>query len=189
MPARDLWNLPNLLTLIRAALAPLFVVLYARGETAPALAVFAAAATTDLLDGLAARLLDQRTALGTLLDPIADKLLEICALVALAARGQIPWWLPALVFSRDAAQLIGAALLRGTRHRVPIAPTRIGKYATFALSATVLLSLAGGVGALEAAPAAAYAAAFGTLGAQCVILSWVQYALYFWRALNEPLAA
>lgn len=189
MPARDLWKLPNLLTLVRAALAPTFVVLYVRGETAAALAVFAAAAATDLLDGLAARLLDQRTELGTLLDPIADKLLAVFALMALAARGQLPWWLPALVFSRDAAQLVGAALLRGTRHRVPIAPTRIGKYATFTLSATVLLSLAGGVGLMEVVPSQAYAAAFGMLGAQCIILSWVQYALYFWRALREPVAA
>ena len=183
----DLWKVPNLLTLARIALAPVFVALYARGHTLAALLVFGAAATTDFLDGLAARLLRQHTRLGTLLDPVADKLLEMCALVALAARGELPWWLPALVFSRDLAQLVGALLLRGTRHRVPVAPTRIGKYATFGIVGTVLLALAEGVGAL--AWAAPFAAAMGLLAAICVVLSWMQYALYFVRAWREPLAA
>jgi len=187
VPAGDVWKLPNLLSLARVALAPVFLVLYARGETAWALLVFAAAAATDLLDGLAARLLRQHTRLGTLLDPIADKLLELCALVALAARGQLPWWLPALLFSRDLAQLAGALLLRGIRHRVPVAPTRIGKYATFAIVGTVVLALAEGVGAL--AWAAPFAAAMGLLAAECVVLSWIQYALYFVRALREPRVA
>lgn len=185
--AGDLWKLPNLLTLARMALAPVFLTLYARGETLGALLVFGAAAATDVLDGLAARLLSQHTRLGTLLDPVADKLLEMCALVALAARGQLPWWLPALVFSRDLAQLVGALLLRGTRHQVPVAPTRIGKYATFAMAVTVLLALAEGVGAL--AWAAPFAAAMGLVAAECVVLSWMQYALYFVRALREPRAA
>ena len=187
MPARDIWKLPNLLTLARVALAPVFLVLYARGETLGALLVFAAAAATDVLDGLAARLLRQHTQLGTLLDPIADKALEMCALVALAARGELPWWLPVLVFSRDLAQLAAALLLRGIRHRVPVAPTRIGKYATFAVAATVILALAHGAGGL--AWTAPWAAAMGMVAAECVVLSWMQYALYFVRALREPRAA
>lgn len=187
MAAREIWKVPNLLTLSRVAMAPVFLLLYARGRTLEALLVFAAAALTDLLDGLAARLLDQHTRLGTLLDPIADKLLEVCALVALAARGELPWWLPALVFSRDLAQLAGALLLRGTRHRVPVAPTRIGKYATFTVVATVVLALAEGVGTLSwAVP---FAAAMGLVATECVVLSWMQYALYFVRALREPRAA
>jgi cardiolipin synthase len=183
----DLWKLPNLLTLARIALAPVFLTLYARGHTLAALLVFGAAASTDVLDGLAARLLHQHTELGALLDPIADKLLEMCALVALAAHGELPWWLPALVFSRDLAQLVGALLLRGTRHRVPVAPTRIGKYATFTLVGTVVLALAEGVGAL--AWAVPFAAAMGLLAAECVVLSWMQYALHFVRTLREPRAA
>lgn len=187
MGAGEIWKLPNLLSLARVVLAPVFLALYLRGETLGALVVFAAAAATDLLDGLAARLLRQHTRLGTLLDPIADKLLEMCALVALAARGELPWWLPVLVFSRDLAQLAGALLLRSIRHRVPVAPTRIGKYATFAIVTTVILALAEGVGAL--AWAGPFAAAMGLLAAQCVVLSWMQYALYFVRALREPRAA
>ncbi len=187
MAAGEIWKLPNLLTLARLALAPVFLALYARGDTGWALAVFAVAAGTDLLDGLAARLLRQHTRLGALLDPIADKLLEMCALVALAVRGELPWWLPVLVFSRDLAQLVGALLLRGIRLRVPVAPTRIGKYATFALATTVILALAHGAGAL--AWTAPWAAAMGLVATECVVLSWMQYALYFVRALREPRAA
>ncbi len=105
-------TIPNLLTGLRIALAPVFLVLYVTGDTRRALVAFAVAAVSDVLDGIAARALDQRTRLGAFLDPIADKILAACALFALAARGQLPWWVPILVVSRDAAQLAGAAILR-----------------------------------------------------------------------------
>ncbi|BDG07427.1 CDP-alcohol phosphatidyltransferase family protein [Anaeromyxobacter paludicola] len=181
-------TLANLLTFARILLAPVFLVLYVRGETVRALSAFAAAAATDVLDGLVARALDQRTRLGAFLDPAADKLLAACALVALAARGGLPWWLPALTISRDAAQLLGAGALRLSHHRVPIAPTRIGKYATFALAVTVLLALAAELGAFPRARAAPLVAAFGTLAAECVLVSFAQYFLYFVRSWRLPRA-
>jgi cardiolipin synthase (CMP-forming) len=180
----SIYTLPNFLTLLRMALAPVFLALYLSGDTSRALVAFAVAAATDLLDGLAARLLDQKTRLGAFLDPVADKVLEACGLLALAGRGQIPWWLPILVLSRDGAQFLGAAWLRGTRHRVPIAPTRIGKYATFSLAATVLTALAGEfIGAPERV--APFVAALGLLAAECVVVSWLQYFLYFVRSARE----
>ena len=177
-------TLPNLLTLARIVLAPVFLVLYVRGDTMRALSAFAAAAATDVLDGLAARALDQRTRLGALLDPIADKLLAVCALFALAERGRLPYWLPILEVSRDMAQLAGATLLRFTHHRLPIHPTRIGKYATATMAATVLVALASGFGAYTPAQAAPYVAAFGLLAAECTAVSWVQYFLLFVRSLR-----
>src|SRR3954471_2323984 len=99
-------TLPNALTLLRIILAPVFLVLYVRGDTLRALAAFAAAAATDGLDGLVARVLDQRSHLGAVLDPIADKFLAACALFALAGRGQLPMWLPVFVLSRDLAMLL-----------------------------------------------------------------------------------
>jgi cardiolipin synthase (CMP-forming) len=182
-----LLTIPNLLTLSRIALAPVFVALYLAGNTRSALAVFAVAAATDVLDGLAARALDQRSRLGTLLDPVADKVLEVSALFALWGRGQLPLWLAVLVVSRDLAQLLGAAVLRGTRHRVPIAPTRIGKYATFGVMATVLVALAA---PLAPAPwdAWPYVAVLGLVTAECVVLSWGQYFLYFLRSFRDPAA-
>ncbi len=180
---RSSWlTLPNALTLSRFALAPIFLFLYVSGEPRRALAAFAAAAATDVLDGMVARALDQHTRLGAFLDPIADKVLAACALLALAARGQLPWWLPILVVSRDVAQLVGAAILRTMRHRIPVAPTRIGKYATLMLAATVVVALAAEFGAYSPERAAPYVAALGLLTAECVAVSFAQYFLYFVRS-------
>lgn len=178
-------NLANALTVSRILLAPVFLVLYVHGDRLRALAAFAAAAATDVLDGLVARALRQHTRLGAFLDPIADKFLAACALVALAATGRLPIWLPVLEIARDLAQLAGAALLRTTGHAIPVAPTRIGKYATFALAATVVLALAADYGASprEVAP---YVAAMGLLAAECVAISFAQYALFFARAIRAP---
>ncbi len=178
------WNLANALTALRIVLAPVFLVLYVHGDRVRALAAFAAAAATDVLDGLVARALRQPTRLGAFLDPIADKFLAACALFALAASGQLPLWLPVLVVTRDLFQLLGAAILRTFHHTIPVAPTRIGKYATFALATTVLLALAGEFGAIPAAPASSLVAAFGLLAAECLVVSWLQYFLFFLRAVR-----
>jgi cardiolipin synthase len=177
-------NLANALTALRILLAPVFLVLYVHGDRVRALAAFAAAAATDVLDGLVARALRQHTRLGAFLDPIADKFLAACALFALAASGQLPLWLPVLVVVRDLVQLLGAAILRTLHHAIPVAPTRIGKYATFALAATVLLALAGEFGAIPAGTASSFVAVFGLLAAECLAVSWAQYFLFFLRAFR-----
>jgi cardiolipin synthase len=178
-------NLANALTALRLILAPTFLVLYVQGDRIRALAAFAAAAATDLLDGLVARALRQHTRLGAFLDPIADKVLAACALFALAASRRLPLWLPVLVVVRDVFQLLGAGILRRHHHRIPVAPTRIGKYATFGIAATVLVALAGEFGAVPPAAAASFVAALGLLSAQCLVVSWVQYFLFFLRAERE----
>jgi cardiolipin synthase len=182
-------NLANALTGLRIALAPVFLVLYVHGDRVRALAAFAAAAATDVLDGLVARALRQHTRLGAFLDPIADKFLAACALFALAASGQLPLWLPVLVVIRDLFQLLGAGILRTLHHTIPVAPTRIGKYATFALATTVLLALAAEFGAIPAAPSASFVAAFGLLAAECLVVSWAQYFLFFVREVRGGKAA
>jgi cardiolipin synthase len=174
-------TVPNVLSGLRLFLAPVFLWLYVTGDTARAMAAFVVAATTDVLDGFVARALDQRTRLGAVLDPVADKVLAACALVALAARGRLPLWLPSLEIARSAAQLAGAAYLSGRHRYLPVLPTRIGKYATFWLSATVLLGLSLDFGA-PADKLAPWIAAAGLVAAQCVAVSWVQYFLYFVRA-------
>jgi cardiolipin synthase len=179
-------NLANGLTALRIVLAPVFLLLYVGGDRLRALAAFAAAAATDVLDGLVARALGQHTRLGAFLDPIADKLLASCALVALAATGRLPWWLPALVVSRDLAQLAGAALLGTTHHTVPVVPTRIGKYATVALAATVVVALAGDFGPYPTGEVAPFVVACALLSAECVAISFAQYFLFFLRAVRSP---
>jgi cardiolipin synthase len=183
---RRILTLPNALTASRFVLAPIFLVLYASGDTVRALAAFAAAAATDVLDGLAARVLDQHSRLGEFLDPIADKFLAACALFALAARGRLPLWLPLVVVSRDVAQLLGAAALRTIHRRIPIAPTRIGKYATFWLAVTVVVSLAWELLEWPPAEVAPYVAAFGLIAAELVAVSFVQYFLFFVRSARLP---
>jgi cardiolipin synthase len=177
-------NLANALTVLRIALAPVFLVLYVDGARLRALAAFAAAAATDVLDGLVARALDQRTRLGAFLDPIADKILAASALVALAATGRLPVWLPVLVVARDAAQLVGAAWLRTTHRPVPVVPTRIGKYATVALALTVVVALAEDFGAYPRGEAAPFVIALALLATECVALSFAQYFLFFLRAIR-----
>ena len=179
-------NLANALTALRIVLAPVFLVLYVGGGRLRALAAFAVAAATDLLDGLVARVLHQQTRLGAFLDPIADKFLAACALVALAATGRLPVWLPVLVVSRDLAQLAGAALLRTTHHVVPVAPTRIGKYATVALAMTVVLALADDFGADPGGELGPFVIAFALIAAECVAISFAQYAMFFVKAFRTP---
>ncbi len=179
-------NLANALTALRLVLAPVFLVLYVGGGRLRALAAFAAAAATDVLDGLVARVLRQQTRVGAFLDPIADKFLAACALVALAATGRLPVWLPALVVTRDLAQLAGAALLRSTHHVVPVAPTRIGKYATVGLAMTVVLALADDFGADPGGELGPFVIASALLAAECVAISFVQYAIFFLRAIRAP---
>jgi cardiolipin synthase len=172
-------TLANLLTSVRLFLAPVFLVLYVRGDTARALLVFAIAAATDLLDGLMARLLHEHSRIGEIIDPIADKLLAFCALVALAANDRLPVWLPALVVGRDAATLLGAAALQATGRVVPIRPTRAGKYATFAVAVLVLLELGADLDLALATAAGPWLPAIALLAAACVTVSLVQYAWMF----------
>ncbi len=180
------FTVPNGLTVLRILLAPVFLVLYARGDTVRAMAAFAAAAATDVLDGLAARVLGQYSRLGSFLDPLADKFLAACALFALWERGRLPLWLPLFVVSRDVGIFLAIGALRVLHRRIPIKPTRIGKYATFALAATVLLSLAWELLAWPPAQVAPYVAALGIVTAECVALSWAQYFLLFLRSALGP---
>lgn len=154
-PSDRIATLPNALTALRVALIPVFAVCVLRGASGAALAVFATAAVTDLLDGAAARLLDQRTKLGSYLDPIADKSLAFTAFVLLAWRGSLPVWLAALVVSRDALVVGFYVILRVRRGYQPrVRPSLLGKAATFFELTLVGVAL---IAALAAHPAWAVA--------------------------------
>ena len=99
-------------------------------------------------------------------------------------RGASRAWLPALVVARDLAQLAGAAVLRTTHHAVPVAPTRIGKYATVGLAMTVVLALAGDFGVDPGGDLGGFVVASALLAAECVALSFAQYTLFFVRAFR-----
>ncbi|MFQ5817339.1 MAG: CDP-alcohol phosphatidyltransferase family protein [Terriglobia bacterium] len=138
---RPLFTLANQLTLLRLALIPFFVLAVVEQRHALALGLFVAAAVSDTLDGLLARVLNQRTALGAYLDPITDKLLLSAAFVALAFQGIVPWPLSILVLSRDILILTTAvAILLATGFR-PFRPSIYGKACTVAETVTVLVVL------------------------------------------------
>ena len=134
-------NLPNVLTLARILITPLFIICLIKGSYAMALLVFTLAGVTDGLDGLLARLMDQRTTVGAFLDPIADKLLLVSAFVTLAVQGMIPAWLTVVVISRDVLIIVGIAILEVSRVDYQIQPSMVSKCTTVAQLATIFLLL------------------------------------------------
>ncbi|HPC83254.1 MAG TPA: CDP-diacylglycerol--glycerol-3-phosphate 3-phosphatidyltransferase [Thermoanaerobaculaceae bacterium] len=101
-----MWNLPNSLTLLRIMLVPLLVVVLLtrfHGSNFWGLGIFLLAALTDLFDGLIARRTGRITVAGTLLDPIADKILVSAAFISLVEMGLAPAWMVAIIVGREFA--------------------------------------------------------------------------------------
>ena len=110
----NVWTIPNVLTMIRLLLVPVFVVVYFHTAAEPkyaALAVFAAASLTDMLDGFLARKLNQITDFGKLFDPLADKLMVLTALVCQALTGVFPWAAVIVVACKELFMVIGGLFL------------------------------------------------------------------------------
>jgi cardiolipin synthase (CMP-forming) len=101
-------TVPNVISLVRLLLVPLFGYLIVTGQDVAALAVLALAGLSDWADGVLARRLNQTSDLGRILDPAADRLYIAAALVGLAWRELIPWWLVAVLVLREA--VVGAVL-------------------------------------------------------------------------------
>lgn len=123
-------TVPNQLTFLRMAFLPLFLALVFYGHYRWALAVLVIAGCSDGLDGLLARRLNQRTALGAYLDPIADKLLLSSSFLVLAIKGKIRWWLTILVLGRDVTMLATAVVIILVVGYRPFPPTIYGKLTT-----------------------------------------------------------
>jgi cardiolipin synthase (CMP-forming) len=124
-------NLPNFLTLIRILSIPLFLVYLSYHRYLEALIVFIIGGITDFFDGLAARWMNQQTALGAYLDPIADKLLVITSYIVLGLIDGIPVWLAITVISRDVLIMLGYAIIFFLIDERPeVRPTLIGKFST-----------------------------------------------------------
>lgn len=131
-PSTRVWTVPNVLSFLRLALVPVFLVVLLRGHYAVALLVLVGATLTDFLDGWIARRYDQVTRLGQLLDPAADRLFVFATLVGLAARGVVPWWFFAVVLARD-VMLLGIGVMLANRGYGPLPVHHLGKVATFCL--------------------------------------------------------
>ncbi|MFH1594477.1 MAG: CDP-alcohol phosphatidyltransferase family protein [Candidatus Omnitrophota bacterium] len=137
-------NLANRITILRILLIPFFItaILYSRFEYA--LLIFIVAALSDGVDGYIARATKQRSRLGKILDPIADKLLILSAYICFTVSSGIPahlkppTYVPIIIISRDAIIILGALLIHFTKGELEIKPTIISKITTFFQMATVL---------------------------------------------------
>lgn len=134
-------NVPNILTLFRMLLVPIFVIFLLYGHPRYAFLTFLLAGMTDALDGFIARAFHQKTILGAYLDPVADKLLLVTSYIMLAVIGLLPAWLSVLVISRDIVILLGILVLFINNKNIEIRPTIIGKISTFTQIATVIIAL------------------------------------------------
>lgn len=134
-------NIANGLTTIRVLLVPLFAYLLIAGEFRYALLVFAVCGISDMFDGILARWLRQRTLLGFLLDPIADKILMATSFVVLAIVKVVPAWLTIMIVSRDLFILVGSFLILFLLGTGEIAVTGLGKVNTTIQIVTVLYFL------------------------------------------------
>lgn len=113
-------------------LVPVFLVMIVRGHDALALLVLVVSSVSDFLDGVLARRFNQVTRLGQLLDPAADRLFIFTALIGLAIRGVIPWWLLIVIVARDGMlAVLGVALANFGYGPLPV--HHLGKVATFCL--------------------------------------------------------
>jgi len=185
--AAERWlTVPNALSVIRLAGVPLFLwLLLGPQADGWALIVLVVSGITDWLDGKLARLLDQYSRLGALLDPAVDRLYILAALLALGAREVVPWWAVLALVARD---LVLAATLPVLRARGygPYQVVYLGKAATFLLLYAFPLLLAAQAQGWFADLARPFAYGFAVWGTALYLYTGALYLAQFARALRTP---
>ncbi len=184
-PARDrVLTIPNALSVARLAGVPLFLwLLLGPREDGWAIVVLAVGGFTDWLDGKLARLLDQYSRLGALLDPAVDRLYILAALVALGIRDVVPWWAVAALIARDVVLAVCVLVLR-RRGYGPFVVTYLGKAATFLLLYAFPLLLLGQGDGTVAAVALPLGIAFAVWGTALYLYSGLLYLAQFGLAMR-----
>lgn len=125
-------TIPNILSLFRLLLIPVFFVLLILGHFGWALLLIAVSSITDFVDGYVARHFNQITRLGQLLDPAADRLFILSTLVGLGWVGVLPWWFIGAIVARDVLLLLLGVVLANHRFG-PLPVHHLGKMGTFAI--------------------------------------------------------
>jgi cardiolipin synthase len=134
-------TLANRLTILRILITPVIVVLLLYRHMGAALALFLLAGVTDGLDGLIARSWKQKTTLGMVLDPLADKLLLTSTVITLTILKELPRWFTIIVVSRDVFLIGGSMILYMFLGKLGTPPSWLGKFTTGFQLATVLLAM------------------------------------------------
>jgi cardiolipin synthase (CMP-forming) len=178
------WTVPNQITFLRFVLLPVFLICLFYQRYGWALVLLLTAGLTDALDGLLARYLNQKSELGTFLDPVADKLLLSSAFVVLAFKGVIGWWLTILVLARDVIILMTAAVILLVVGPRTFPPSLLGKTTTVLQILLVLVTVA--AAALESP--ALHGAQRGLVYAvaAATVISGVHYSVTIARRLSGP---
>ncbi|MFC2163450.1 CDP-alcohol phosphatidyltransferase family protein [Acidobacteriota bacterium] len=141
-----IFTIPNCISIARILLIPIFLAMLIQNNKLGALIVFFVAASTDFLDGIAARLLNQKSKLGALLDPAGDKLLMTAGIIALSlpslsSPNVIPIWLTVAVVGRDLYVVWGAFMLYKRIGRKTFPPLLTGKISTVCQMSVLVLVL------------------------------------------------
>jgi cardiolipin synthase len=171
-------TIPNLLSLFRLLLIPVFLILLLGGQYIWALVVLVGSSLTDFVDGYVARHFNQVSRVGQLLDPAADRLFIFSTLIGLAWTGFIPWWLAGVIFGRELLLLIVGVILANHGYG-PLPVHHLGKMGTFAL--------------LTAMPLLVLGAAFPAIGDVTDPIAWAAALwgvfLYWWAGVLYALEA
>lgn len=136
-------TVPNIITMIRILLAPIFIIYVIDGQLMTGLVVLIICGISDGIDGMIARVFNQKSKLGTWLDPLADKIILVSAFIALSIIGFLPSWLTVVVISRDVMILIGIVIIYLTGIEPTIKPVLSSKITTCFQFLTVILALTG----------------------------------------------
>lgn len=144
-----MFNIPNMITLVRLGLVPVMGYYLAAEAYEIAMPIFLVAALSDFADGYIARRFKLVSTLGAALDPVADKLNMLVATVLLALQTLVPIWLAAAIVARDIVIVLGALVYRLALGHVKIAPTWLSKVNTFIEFAVLLLVMAAAAGWVE----------------------------------------
>ena len=138
----NVWTIPNVLTMIRLLLIPVFVIVFFNTphdrDKIAALVIFAAASITDMFDGMLARKLNQITDFGKLFDPLADKVMVVTAMVCQAVIGVFPWTAIFIVAAKELIMLLGGVFMLSKN--VVVYSNYVGKTAQVFFVASLVLS-------------------------------------------------
>jgi cardiolipin synthase len=185
-------TVPNLLTVFRMALIPVFVSLIFYQKFLLALAAFVLAGITDGLDGLLARRFHQQSPLGRILDPVADKMMLVTSFVVLSMRSvfpapmpkhlPVPFWVTITVISRDVFILVGAAAINMVTGFRGFQPSLLGKIST---AVQILAVAAVMVAAQTRIGAGYYLPTLYTSVFTLALVSGIHYIFFVSRLLNQ----
>ncbi len=189
----DALTIPNFLTLGRLVLTVFFFSAGLQNDWPWAFGLFVVAAVTDMVDGTIARLLNQKSRIGAIIDPAADKVMMLAGVTLLTINGTLPWWLMALIVGRDLYIVLGMFYLWQRTASIEIRPSMLSKMTTLAQI------LATSFGFAEATRAAGYHlpqwmtpfadALFGAIVAAAIltVTTAIQYTIIAVRILRRAL--